>query len=145
MTRIDDMIKTAGHRLSTGRMEEVILKVKDICEAAVVPIADELKGELPFAFIVVNESVKEENRKKELCQAAKDIIVKQIGAISRLKNVVLCERLPKTKSGKIVRSLLKEVLNSNKEKQIKIGNTVENGEEIIKEIRELLIREKVIL
>ena len=93
----------------------------------------------------MNESVKEENRKKELCQAAKDIIVKQIGAISRLKNVVLCERLPKTKSGKIVRSLLKEVLNSNKEKQIKIGNTGENGEEIIKEIRELLIREKVIL
>ena len=145
MTRIDDMIKTAGHRLSTGRMEEVILKVKDICEAAVVPIADELKGELPFAFIVVNEGVKEDSRKKELCQAAKDIIVKQIGAISRLKNVVLCERLPKTKSGKIVRSLLKEVLNSNKDKQIKIGNTVENGEEIIKEIRELLITEKVII
>lgn len=143
MTRLDDMIKTAGHRLSTGRMEEVILKVKGISEAAVVPILDELKGELPFGFVVVNEDIKDEEKKKEICAQAKDIIVKQIGAISRLKHVVICERLPKTKSGKIVRGLLKDILNQKKDNEIHIGNTVEDGEEIIKEIKEVLIKEKV--
>ena len=121
----------------------ITLKVKGISEAAVVPILDELKGELPFGFVVVNEDIKDEEKKKEICAQAKDIIVKQIGAISRLKHVVICERLPKTKSGKIVRGLLKDILNQKKDNEVHIGNTVENGEEIIKEIKEVLIKEKV--
>jgi propionyl-CoA synthetase len=141
MTRLDDMIKTAGHRLSTGRMEEVIMKVKGISEVAVVPVRDELKGELPFAFVVVNNE--EEHRKKELVNEAKEIIVKEIGAISRLKNAVVCERLPKTKSGKIVRSLLRDVLNG-KEGSVIAEHGVEDGEVVMKEIKEVLIKENII-
>lgn len=141
MTRLDDMIKTAGHRLSTGRMEEVIMKVKGISEVAVVPVRDELKGELPFAFVVVNNE--EEHRKKELVNEAKEIIVKEIGAISRLKNAVVCDRLPKTKSGKIVRSLLRDILNG-KEGSVVAEHGVEDGEAVMKEIKEVLIKENII-
>lgn len=135
MARIDDMIKTAGHRLSTGRMEEVLTCVAEISEAAVVPVLDELKGELPFGFIVLNNNVNASDIEKIRAQA-KERIVKEIGAISRLKDAIIVDRLPKNKSGKIIRALLKQIIN--KEQYI-IPSTIEYPE-VIEEIKEALIK-----
>jgi propionyl-CoA synthetase len=98
MTRLDDMIKVAGHRLSTGRMEEVLTKMDLIVESAVVAVNDELKGELPFAFIICKSSIDISNDDvyQKICNDAKEFIVSEIGAISRLKGCILLNRLPKT-------------------------------------------------
>lgn len=113
LSRKDDMIKIAGHRLTTGHMEEIIMKIKEISEAAVISVADELKGELPFAFVVVKD-LKEGYDKKKLTDSVKNIIANEIGAISRLKEVCIVPALPKTRSGKIIRPLLKSIMNCEK-------------------------------
>ena len=142
MTRLDDMIKIAGHRLSTGRMEEVLTKIEEVSEAAVVSVYDELKGELPFAFLIcrkdVNTSLKELNKK--ICEIAKENIVLEIGAISRLKGVVICQRLPKTRSGKIIRGLLKNIINNE---ELKIPSTIEDCS-VVQEVIDILKEKKII-
>jgi propionyl-CoA synthetase len=142
MTRIDDMIKIAGHRLSTGRMEEVLTKIEEISEAAVVSVTDELKGELPFAFLICRNDVdiSSDNIIKRICEHAKEQIVKEIGAISRLKGAIVCQRLPKTRSGKIIRSLLRNIINNE---ELKIPSTIEDLG-VIQEIIELLKAQKLI-
>lgn len=125
MTRLDDMIKVAGHRLSTGRMEEALTKVNEIVEAAVVSVYDELKGELPFAFLICKNNVDIENKQvyKNIIEKCLEQIVYEIGAISRLKGAVLCNRLPKTRSGKIIRGLLKSLINKE---NYNIPSTIED-------------------
>lgn len=142
MTRIDDMIKIAGHRLSTGRMEEVLTKISEIAEAAVVSVYDELKGELPFAFVICRSEIDTSNVdiRKKLENKAKDKIVQEIGAISRLKGVLICNRVPKTRSGKIIRGLLKNIINKE---TLKIPSTIEDAS-VIDEITTLLKLEKII-
>jgi acyl-coenzyme A synthetase/AMP-(fatty) acid ligase len=142
MTRLDDMIKVAGHRLSTGRMEEALITVPEIVEAAVVSVKDELKGELPFAFLICKNDVdiSDKDVYKRLVDKALEQIVLEIGAISRLKGAVLCNRLPKTRSGKILRGLLKSL--SNKE-AYKMPSTIEDSG-VIDEIVEILQRNKFI-
>ena len=137
MTRADDMIKVAGHRLSTGRMEEVLTKVSHIVEAAVVSVNDELKGELPFAFIILKNNV-ESNTIEKVINEAKEAIVHDIGAISRLKGVLVCNRLPKTRSGKIIRSLLRNLINKE---ECRIPSTIEDVS-VIEEIKNDLIKFK---
>jgi propionyl-CoA synthetase len=134
MTRMDDMIKIAGHRLTTGRMEEALLKCKEIVEAAVVSIKDELKGELPFAFIVCKNGIK--ISEKELIEKAKEKIVYEIGAIARLKGVIICDFLPKTRSGKIIRGLLKNLINKE---EYTIPSTIEDTS-VIQFIEKLIDR-----
>ena len=142
MTRLDDMIKVAGHRLSTGRMEEVLTKINEISEAAVVSVYDELKGELPFAFLICRHGIDTKNKDvtKKICDMAKEHIVHEIGAISRLKGVVICNRVPKTRSGKIIRGLLKQIINKE---EIKIPSTIED-ESVVEEVIKLLQEEKII-
>lgn len=144
MSREDDMLKIAGHRLAAGRMEEVIMKTEGVVEAAVIPVPDLIKKELPFGFVILDKGITDEEMKKKICNDAKERIVKEIGAICRFKNIVVCNKLPKTKSGKIVRALLKEIANSSRDKIIKPGETVEEGEEVVGEIRSILIKEKII-
>jgi propionyl-CoA synthetase len=110
MGRDDDMIKVAGHRLSTGKIEEVIAKVKGVVECAVVPKKDALKGEVPIAFVVCEKDVQYVKKVKD------DIMLKvinDIGRICALKDVIVVDKLPKTRSGKIIRQLLKGIINND--------------------------------
>ena len=124
-TRIDDIINVAGHRLSTGRIEEVVLHTNGVAEAAVVGIKDELKGEIPFAFITHNEHVdlSDPEKIKNFKHAIKEEIVTHIGAISRLYDIIIVNRLPKTRSGKILRGVMRNILNKA---PYKVPSTIED-------------------
>ena len=104
--RVDDIIKVAGHRISTGELEAAINLLSDITECAVVGIPDKIKGEIPVAFVVYKGSKTIEEIKKEVV----DQVKKEIGPIVLIKEVYLVEDLPKTRSGKIMRRVLKALL-----------------------------------
>jgi propionyl-CoA synthetase len=105
MTRTDDVINVAGHRLSTGQMEEVIARHKDVAECAVIGVADELKGQVPAGFIVLNAGV---NRPpQEIESEVVKLVRDDIGPVAALKNVMVVKRLPKTRSGKILRGTMR--------------------------------------
>ena len=139
LSRRDDMIKIAGHRLTTGRMEEVIMKVKEVAEVAVVAVNDMLKGELPFAFCVLKSTTKSEDEVK-IVNSIKEIIASNIGAISRLKGVCVVNRLPKTRSGKIIRALLKSIINNE---EYTIPPTIED-KKVVEEVKNKLKADKLI-
>jgi acetyl-CoA synthetase len=103
--RVDDVIKVAGHRLSTGELEAAISKHEDITECAVVGMPDEIKGEVPVAFIILKKERELEEIKKEAIEAVK----REIGPIALPKEVYVVEDLPKTRSGKIMRRILKRL------------------------------------
>ena len=107
MSRTDDVINVAGHRLSTGAIEEVLTSHSDIAEAAVFGIADELKGQLPLGLVIKNSgcSTDEEDLKKELVALVRE----RIGPIAAFKLVLPVARLPKTRSGKILRSTMRKI------------------------------------
>jgi propionyl-CoA synthetase len=107
MSRIDDIINTAGHRLSTGAMEEVLAAHQDIAEAAVIGAHDELKGELPIGLVVLKSGVNRprEDIKAELVQMVRD----RIGPVAAFKKVAIVERLPKTRSGKVLRATMRKI------------------------------------
>lgn len=104
--RMDDVINVAAHRLSTMEMESAVLQVPEIAEAAVVGIPDPIKGEVPVAIVTTRTPLSSEDLKK----AVREAITEQIGAIARPQTVVAVDNLPKTRSGKIVRRLLKDLL-----------------------------------
>jgi len=103
--RVDDVIKVAGHRISTGELEAAVNLHPDITECAVVGIPDEIKGEVPAVFVVYKRKKSIEEVKKEVV----DQIKKEIGPIALPKEVYLVEDLPKTRSGKIMRRILKKL------------------------------------
>jgi len=107
MSRIDDIINVAGHRLSTGAMEEVLASHKDVAECAVIGVADQLKGELPLGLVVLKAGVSrgEAEIAKELVKLVRD----QIGPVAAFKLVAVVDRLPKTRSGKILRGTMKKI------------------------------------
>ncbi|MEK9135064.1 MAG: acetate--CoA ligase [Patescibacteria group bacterium] len=103
--RVDDVIKVAGHRVSTGELENAVNLHPEIIECAVVGIPDEIKGEVPITFVVYNGSRTADEIKKEVI----DQIKKEIGPIALPKEVYLVDDLPKTRSGKIMRRILKKL------------------------------------
>jgi len=107
MQRTDDVINVAGHRLSTGQMEEVVAGHKDVAECAVIGVEDALKGQLPVGYVVLNAGVnrQEQEIEKELVQLVRD----QIGPVAAFKNVLTVKRLPKTRSGKILRGTMRAI------------------------------------
>ena len=107
MSRVDDIINVAGHRLSTGGMEEVLASHPDVAECAVVGVHDELKGEIPVGFVVTKAGVTRspEEIVAELTQKVRDTI----GAVAAFKIAVVVKRLPKTRSGKILRGTIKKI------------------------------------
>jgi propionyl-CoA synthetase len=107
MSRTDDIINVAGHRLSTGEMEEILSSHKDVAECAVIGVADELKGELPLGLIVLKSGVDRihDDIIKELVQ----LIRNEIGPVASFKIAAIAERLPKTRSGKILRGTMKKI------------------------------------
>ncbi|WP_292011201.1 AMP-binding protein [Chryseobacterium sp.] len=128
--RVDDVINVAGHRLSTSEMEEVVSSHPDVAECAVVGIDDHLKGQIPFATVVLknNSSISEEQLEKEIIQTVRE----KIGAVACLKNAMIVNRLPKTRSGKILRKLIRTLLEG---KDFQIPSTIDD-EKIIDEIQE---------
>lgn len=109
MGRIDDVINVSGHRLSTGEMEEIVASHADIAECAVLGIKDALRGQRPIAFVVVKDSSIKHAAliEEEIIQ----LIRHQIGAIAFLKNVYVVNRLPKTRSGKILRKTIRCIMD----------------------------------
>ena len=107
MSRTDDIINVAGHRLSTGGMEEVLAGHKDVAECAVIGIADALKGEVPCGFIVLKAGV---NRPvAEIEQECVALVREKIGPVAAFKLAIAVARLPKTRSGKILRGTMKKI------------------------------------
>src|SRR5262249_6391080 len=107
MSRTDDIINVAGHRLSTGGMEEVLSGHTDVAECAVIGIANALKGEMPCGFIVVKAGV---NRPAaEIEQECIGLIREKIGPVAAFRLAITVTRLPKTRSGKVLRGTMKEI------------------------------------
>ncbi len=107
MSRIDDIINVAGHRLSTGGIEEVLASHPDIAECAVIGVHDAMKGELPLGLVVLKAGVD-----KDEAQIASELVQKvraEIGAVAAFKSVAVVNRLPKTRSGKILRGTMKKI------------------------------------
>jgi len=107
MGRVDDVINVAGHRLSTGAMEEVIATHPDVAECAVVGMHDELKGQSPVGFVVLKAGA--EPDEGELERALIDLVRERIGAIAAPRRVVRVPRLPKTRSGKVLRATMRRI------------------------------------
>ena len=107
MGRTDDIINIAGHRLSTGGMEEVIASHPNVAEVAVVAVKDILKGEIPLCFAVLKSGVVV--CEADLIKSLQQLIRERIGAFACFKRVVMVKKLPKTRSGKILRRTLKSI------------------------------------
>ncbi len=107
MSRTDDIINVAGHRLSTGAMEEVLARHQDVAECAVVGVADALKGQLPLGFVVLKAGV---NRPyDEIVAELVRMVRESIGPVAAFKQAAVVDRLPKTRSGKILRSTMAKI------------------------------------
>jgi acetyl-CoA synthetase len=128
--RVDDVIKVAGHRLTTGEIEAAINLHPDITECAVIGISDQIKGEVPEAFVVTKTKKAIEILKKEVIEQVR----KEIGPIALPKEVYLVEDLPKTRSGKIMRRILKKLFTGEKLGDL---STLANSE-VVEKIRKII-------
>ena len=108
MTRTDDVINVAGHRLSTGAIEEVLASHPDVAECAVVGIADSLKGQVPLGFLVLKVGV-ERARETDIVREVVTMIRERIGPVAAFKSALIVKRLPKTRSGKILRGTIQKI------------------------------------
>ncbi|MEO0327790.1 MAG: propionyl-CoA synthetase [Pseudomonadota bacterium] len=107
MARTDDIINVAGHRLSTGGMEEVVAGHKDVAECAVVGIADAMKGQVPCGFLVLNAGVTREH--DEIVKEVIGLVREKIGPVAAFKMAHVVQRLPKTRSGKVLRGTMQKI------------------------------------
>jgi propionyl-CoA synthetase len=114
MSRIDDIINVAGHRLSTGGMEEVLASHPDVAECAVIGAADQLKGELPVGLVVLKSGVTHTD--EEIARELVNLVREKIGPVAAFKKVAVVERLPKTRSGKILRGTMKSIADGKEYK-----------------------------
>jgi propionyl-CoA synthetase len=107
MSRTDDIINVAGHRLSTGAIEEVLAAHPDVAETAVIGVADEIKGQLPVGFLVLKAGV--ERDEAGIASEVVQLVRERVGPIASFKTAVVVDRLPKTRSGKIVRGTMRRI------------------------------------
>ena len=135
--RVDDVINVAGHRLSTAEMEEIVSSHLSVAECAVIGINDDLKGQVPLSLVVTKsgEDIEHFQLQHEVVHLVRD----QIGAVASLRDVVIVERLPKTRSGKILRKLLRSIADGE---DFQIPSTIDD-EAIIEEVREEFEKAKI--
>lgn len=107
MSRTDDIINVAGHRLSTGGLEEVLADHPDVAECAVIGVADPLKGEIPLGIVVLKIGVEESH--EEIIAKLVQMVRERIGPVASFKAATIVERLPKTRSGKVLRGTMKKI------------------------------------
>jgi propionyl-CoA synthetase len=121
MSRTDDIINVAGHRLSTGAMEEVLSDHQDVAECAVLGVEDKLKGQVPVGFMVLKAGVTRTNEEiiKEVVQMVRD----RIGPVAAFKTATVVKRLPKTRSGKILRGTIQKIADN---KEYKVPATIDD-------------------
>ena len=121
MSRTDDIINVAGHRLSTGAMEEVLADHPDVAECAVLGVDDNLKGQVPVGFMVLNAGVDRPHDEitKEVVQMVRD----RIGPVASFKTATVVKRLPKTRSGKILRGTIQKIADN---KEWKVPATIDD-------------------
>jgi propionyl-CoA synthetase len=110
MSRTDDIINVAGHRLSTGGMEEVLASHPDVAECAVIGVADQLKGQLPIGFLVLKAGVVREP--EDIVAEVVQLVRKKIGPVAAFKQASVVQRLPKTRSGKILRGTMQKIADN---------------------------------
>jgi propionyl-CoA synthetase len=110
MARTDDIINVAGHRLSTGAIEEVLASHADVAECAVIGAADELKGQLPVGLLVLKAGV--ERPEEEIVQEVVQLVRDRIGPVASFKRALVVDRLPKTRSGKILRGTMRRIADA---------------------------------
>ncbi|UUC47381.1 acetate--CoA ligase [Flavobacterium cerinum] len=128
--RVDDVINVAGHRLSTAEMEEIVASHNAVAECAVIGINDALKGQIPLALAVIKSG--DDTEHFQLEYEVVQLVREKIGAVASLRNVVIVQRLPKTRSGKILRKLLRNIVDGEK---YQIPSTIDD-ETIIGEVTE---------
>jgi propionyl-CoA synthetase len=133
MARTDDVINVAGHRLSTGAIEEVLANHPDVAECAVIGVSDDLKGQLPIGFLCLTSGVEREHVVIET--ECVEMVRSQIGPVASFKNVVVVDRLPKTRSGKILRGTMVKIADNE---EFKLPATIDDPV-ILEEIKEALM------
>ena len=134
MSRIDDVINVAGHRLSTGAMEEALATNPDVAECAVIGVADRLKGEMPLGFVVLNAGAvaDAEQMKNDLVETIRHLV----GPIATPRDILVVDRLPKTRSGKILRGTMRKIADG---REYPIPATIEDPA-VLDEIAEAVRR-----
>ena len=132
MSRTDDIINVAGHRLSTGAMEEVMADHPDVAECAVIGVEDQLKGQLPLGFLVLNAGVSRDEG--EIVSEVVRMMRERIGAVAAFRTAAVVERLPKTRSGKILRGTMGNIADG---KEYRMPATIDDPA-ILDEITEAL-------
>ncbi len=132
MSRTDDIINVAGHRLSTGAMEEVLSTHPAVAECAVIGVKDQLKGQLPLGFLVLKAGVEKEN--EEIVTEVVQLVRSQIGAVASFRQATVVKRLPKTRSGKILRGTMSNIADGE---EYKMPATIDDPA-ILPEITEAL-------
>ncbi|KPP61597.1 hypothetical protein Z043_120285, partial [Scleropages formosus] len=135
MSRSDDVINVAGHRLSTGALEEAVLQHPAVVDCAVVGLEDSLKGHVPFALCVLKSDWKKSQ--KDVADEVVKVVRENIGPVAAFRMVLFVKALPQTRSGKIPRSTLSNLVNR---KPYKISPTIEDPS-VFKDIEEM-VREK---
>ena len=132
MTRTDDIINVAGHRLSTGAMEEVLANHPDVAECAVMGVEDQLKGQVPLGMLVLNSGVTKDH--DEIVKECVKMVREAIGPVAAFKTATVVKRLPKTRSGKILRGTMRSIADK---KEFKVPATIDDPA-IIDEIKDSL-------
>ena len=137
MTRSDDVIKPAGHRISTGSIEEVINEVPGVVESATLGYVEAIRGEIPLAFIVLRDTFpNDDDKRQELINLVETSVRESVGAFAKLHGVIIVSRLPKTRSGKILRGTMKKIVNNE---EYTVPATIED-ESVLGEIKEAIQR-----
>jgi propionyl-CoA synthetase len=132
LSRTDDIINVAGHRLSTGQMEEVLADHPDVAECAVLGINDVMKGEVPLGLVVLNSGVQ-----RDYSEVVSELIASvrnRIGPVAAFKLAAVVDRLPKTRSGKILRATIRKMANGE---EVSVPATIDDPA-ILVEIRRAL-------
>jgi propionyl-CoA synthetase len=121
MGRVDDVINVAGHRLSTGAMEEIVAKHQDVAECAVLGANDQLKGEVPIGFAVLKAGVDRDH--DEISRELVQMVRSELGAVACFKECAIVKALPKTRSGKTLRATMRKIANSE---EYTVPSTIED-------------------
>ena len=121
MGRIDDVINVAGHRLSTGSMEEIVSRHKDVAECAVLGADDQLKGQVPVGFVVLKAGV--DRKSEDIISELVQMVRQELGALACFKEAAVVKALPKTRSGKILRSTMRKIVDG---KEYVVPSTIDD-------------------